>query len=379
MPIARFSKVSNEIATLQDFNISRLEGKFKALESDIILSDAINRNSAMSLDEFINSICTGGNTKQRNALARKLTIKDGLALESTEALINKAKDKVVTMQIYDKCIADNIILLAETFGCEFKGDLLDVADVLRNSYKYFSVLDWNLFFNYCKDGRYKTEYQNISVRGINLEFLNEWIKQYDIERDEAIAAANHDYKAHCINIPTNVASEFLAKQKETENKNKRLSELREAWAKETTFKQGKDGIGRQPKLESVEDTLMLFSGVTKQAMKDYIYAGIDKALTERQQYAYYGTIVRRTLFKMLNTDYQALIKTFAVATNRAELAESMVIDFENKLDKAFSAYRDEQIELNKNKTLSFTMTRKELGIYHALQQFRKNKLPNPLI
>jgi hypothetical protein len=371
--------VSSEIATVQDFNISRLEGKFKALKSDIILSDAINRNTNIPLDEFINMICTGGNTKQRNALARKLTIKDGLALESTEALINKAKDKVVTMQIYDKCIADNIVLLAETFGCEFKGDLLDVADVLRNAYKYFSLLDWNLFFNYCKDGRYKTEYQNISVRGINLEFLNEWVKQYDGERDEAIAAANHDYKAHCINIPTNVASEFLAKQKEVENKNKRLTELREAWSKESKFKQGKDGIGREPKLESVETALMLFSNVTKEAMKEYIYTGIDKALTERQQYAYYSTMLRRMFFKLKNADYQSLIKVFAVATNRAELADKMVIDFENKLDAAFATYRDEQIELNKDKSLVFVMTKKELGVYHALQQFKKHNLSNPLI
>jgi len=369
LPIAHFSKACNEIATIQDYNILHLEGKFKALKADIILSDAIERNSTMSLDEFINNTCTGGSTKQRNALARKLSIKDGLALESTEALINKAKDKAVAMRIYDKCVADNIILLAESFGCEFRGDLQDVADVLRNSYKYFSLLDWTLFFSYAKDGRYKTEFQNISVRGINLEFLNDWIKQYDSERDEAIAQVNSDFKHYISSLPTDVTSGFLEKQKLNVEKTAKLDAIRDRWHK------------NKP---SLKDEISVFSRIVSLNRKDileYLLSKYNPELGEKEKFL-------QAAFKSFR--YNALkLKGFDLVFNfmqsyekdgrKVEDAQGQLAKVSEMCDTAWLKYRDGAIEFAEvSKEPFFASNKKEFileyGIKFIIQQGGENPI-----
>jgi hypothetical protein len=369
LPIARFSKACDEIATIQDYNISRLEGKFKALKADIILSDAIERNSTMSLDEFINNTCTGGSTKQRNALARKLSIKDGLALDSTEALINRAKDKAVAMQIYDKCVADNIILLAESFGCEFKGDLLDVADVLRNSYKYFSLLDWNLFFNYCKDGRYKTEYQNISARGINLEFLNEWIKQYDGERDEAIAVSNNDFKNYLAALPADVTSSFLEKQRINAEKTAKLDAIRERWHK------------NKP---SLKDEISVFSRVCSLNRKDvleYLRAKYNPNFGDEAKFVEAAfKSLRYNTFKLKGFDLVLdFIQAYEKDGRKVEDIQGQLAKISEMCDIAWLKYRDGAIEFAEVSKEPFFVSNKkefilEYGIKFIIQQGGENPI-----
>jgi len=369
LPIARFSKAHNEILTVQDFNISRLEGKFKALQSDVILSEAMTRHQNKSLDAFIDLICLEGSTKQRNALARKLTIKDGLALESTEALINKANDKVVTMQIYDKCIADNIVLLAETFGCEFKGDLLDVADVLRNNYKYFSPLDWNLFFNYCKDGRYKTEYQNISVRGINLEFLNEWVKQYDGERDEAIAQVNNDFKHYTSSFAAEVKSSFLERQRVEAEKNAKLEAIRDRWQK------------NKP---SLKDEISVFSHIVSLNRKDileYLRAKYTPEFEDEGKFveAAFKSLRYNTL-KLKGFDLVLLfMQGYEKDGRKVEDVQGQLAKVSEMCEAAWLKYRDGAIEFAEVSKEPFFVSNKkefilEYGIKFIIQQSGENPI-----
>jgi hypothetical protein len=79
-----------------------------------------------------------------------------------------------------KQIAD----LCRVFGVDFNGDVEFLVHELCDDYGGLSFLDWALFFDRCAKKRYVNDYQHITTRGINSDFLLDWLQQYIASREE---------------------------------------------------------------------------------------------------------------------------------------------------------------------------------------------------
>jgi len=365
--LVRSFRERNEVATIEDFKHDKLLAKFKALESDTVLAESMTRHQDKTVAGFVETICLIGNAKQRNAIARKLTIKDGLSLQSVEATILNSNDIEGKAQIIDNSISANILSLCDSYGCDFKGDIDDVTDNLRNNYKYFSLLDWTLFFNYAKDGRYKSEFQNVSVRGINLEFLNDWIKQYDNQRDEAIAQVNNDFKHYISSLPADVTSSFLEKQRINAEKTAKLDAIRERWHK------------NKP---SLKDGISVFSRIVSLNRKDvleYLLTKYNHELGEKEKFLQAAfKSLRYNTFKLKGFDLVLdFIQAYEKDGRKVEDIQGQLAKISEMCDTAWLKYRDGAIEFAEvSKEPFFVSTKKEFileyGIKFIIQQGGEN-------
>lgn len=73
-------------------------------------------------------------------------------------------------------------ILCQHFGVTFNGDVDSVAYSIITEFGGLSVVDFLIFFERSKTGRYRQGFQHIASRGINAEFLFSWLEQYVQEK-----------------------------------------------------------------------------------------------------------------------------------------------------------------------------------------------------
>ena len=71
-------------------------------------------------------------------------------------------------------------------GVNFAGDLPVFCVTLFDMYAGLSVLEFMRFFDGVRKGRWKSDYQNVSTRGLNPEFLLDWMQQFAEVRDHVV-------------------------------------------------------------------------------------------------------------------------------------------------------------------------------------------------
>ena len=91
-------------------------------------------------------------------------------------------------------ISAQIERLAGFMGCNVPGDVREVAEKILDSFGGLSPLDFIRFFEYCREGKFRKEFQHVSVRGINAEFLFDWLDDYCSERETVWLSLSHTVK-----------------------------------------------------------------------------------------------------------------------------------------------------------------------------------------
>ena len=150
------------------------------LENGTGLVEALQSDPLMALQQ----VALRGTAQQRSALVKHITDESMLAGSELGALVRESADPRSAYKIFVLgYLANSVDELAAFFGTEAKGGSALLADCLFERFGGFTILEWTVFFDRCRSGYYKTEYQNIAVRGINAEFLQDWAVKFSEEGD----------------------------------------------------------------------------------------------------------------------------------------------------------------------------------------------------
>lgn len=154
--------------------------------SGFSLKDGTGLVEALQTDPLttLEQVALRGTAQQRSAMCKHLTDESMLAGPELGALVRGSADPRSAYKIFVLgYLANSVEELAAFFGTEAKGGSAVLADCLFERFGGFTILEWTVFFDRCRSGYYKTEYQNIAVRGINAEFLQDWAVKFSDEGD----------------------------------------------------------------------------------------------------------------------------------------------------------------------------------------------------
>lgn len=172
-----------------DAVMPRLLDSFVRIMKDPIFAE--QDFSQGSIMDFVYQIALIGDPLQRAAMTRHLDKCAGFAfkpLEFEQSASAGNFNRVMGM------IADRLGELAFHFGKSYEGDIKSGAYSLITDYAGLSVVDFMLFFGLAKSGRYKTDFQAISTRGINYEFVTDWLDKFVAERQLDWQVQYENYK-----------------------------------------------------------------------------------------------------------------------------------------------------------------------------------------
>lgn len=149
-------------------------------DTGITLEAALQSDPLVALQQ----IAIRGTAQQRSAMCKYLTDEAMLAGTELGSLVRESADPRSAYKIFVLgYLANSVEELAAFFGTEAKGGSALLADCLFERFGGFTILEWTVFFDRCRSSHYKTEYQNIAVRGINAEFLQDWAVKFSEEGD----------------------------------------------------------------------------------------------------------------------------------------------------------------------------------------------------
>jgi hypothetical protein len=210
--------------------------KIPAIARDMKLSGAwelnVKNNPDISPVDMVRAICFFGTQAQRARITALMEPKHALALN---AIVNEVAGSSEMFKAMIEFLKSQLQSLADFYGCQVAGNIGDMADTIFETHCDLSVLDFVLFFQYVKQGRYSLEFQHVAVRGINMQFFNEWMAGYLDERSEARANVHQELKSRHLDqsVDVSISEQYIERVKRKEQHANALKELRGVWAKET--------------------------------------------------------------------------------------------------------------------------------------------------
>lgn len=155
---------------------------------------ALNPRAYETLEHYITDILLNGSTIQRNGLLDNLDTLSDISMPEIRLIGRRAGTELISKYILESC---------RVLGCEFKGDLPAVASTLYDDYGGITLIEWARFFQMVCAGKYKTEYQSVNTRGLNMEFLREWLDRFYQRRDGIISSLRKEMPGEPVAEPEN--------------------------------------------------------------------------------------------------------------------------------------------------------------------------------
>ncbi len=184
----------------------------------------------------IYSICLDGDSDQRSIVGASFSSNAALFFPGVWAFANASFEaRQQTIDALSAFIDD----MCNHFGVAFQGNKQSVCNTLISEVGGLSFLDFLIFTERVKAGRYQTRYQVVNTRGINGEFLLDWIRSYMDEReaDQQEAYEKYSKPSAAIDAYDEVRSMFSALDPETISRqiisraqmDKRVAEIVSDW------------------------------------------------------------------------------------------------------------------------------------------------------
>jgi len=142
---------------------------------------------AVSFGEIVLRVIKSGTPLERAALAKHMTLESAYFFPSAWRSIT-GPNALPIQSVIDQIMKPLFGLLCDHYGVPFSGNMDTVAYSILNEFGGLSFADYLICFERVKVGRYRRDTQHIMTRGINAEFIAEWLTQYAEEREEARAA-----------------------------------------------------------------------------------------------------------------------------------------------------------------------------------------------
>lgn len=372
--------------TVPETGLQALSTKIASLKKDIYLSEMLTKYGHLTPDAFLDFACFKGSQLQRNAIARSFDITDGLGLKDLMQQIQTAESPSTLLQGYSDFMKEQVQLICTSFGAAFNGSIEDVIDIMLNRFGGFNLLDWTLFFYRLKEGKYKTEYQSVNTRGVNLEFLIDWCEKYADEKEAAIIEANKKTK---VETTVNLSLDFVKERKEIEAKNQVLKDMRREWEMsdfqeyETTDANGQPIVSKAyfPNPKEVAKVVASFMWLTGAQLKERITAEYEATNKDIEFWDFYRTKVNSLWYQIRKAKTNVFYQLYAAKIDpEKDFTFDLEKQFESFVDSEFVGYRAAMIEKKAaTEQRLFVMTRQEFALWCVLELYKKRNFENPLI
>lgn len=130
-----------------------------------------------TLEQYLTEVLLHGTPVQRNAILDSLGINCDISMPEVRHLGMTAGMSLIEKYTVETC---------RILGCDFKGDMPTVISMLYDDYGGMTIIEWARFFQHIAQGKYKDDYQSVNTRGLNAEFLRDWIEQFDTTRGDIV-------------------------------------------------------------------------------------------------------------------------------------------------------------------------------------------------
>jgi len=352
------------------------------------LSALLVKYQDLAPDAFITKLCLNGSQQQCNAIARNFEIEDGLSLKDLALQIQEAGEPETVINGYMAFLQENISIVCASFGVAFNGNMIDVCDVLLNRFGGFNMLDWTLFFYRLKEGKYKTEFQSVNTRGVNLEFLIDWCEKYANEKEIAVQEAHKKTKQETV-INVTLPQEMTQQIREREAKAQALKDMRHNWeTSDFTEFESIDTKGepiileyRHPNIKEVAKVVCSFMWLTAQGLKERITAEYETTKKDFEFWDFYKSKVTSLWYQLKNAKTNVFYQLYAAKIDpEKDFTFELEKHFETFVDSEYVGYGAAMIEKQAaTEQKLFVMNRKEFALWCVLELYRKRNLENPLI
>lgn len=137
-----------------------------------------------TIDEMIYHLGFNGSNIQKKAIANNFSIEDCLGFSSIKSSLRSMLGDEAYKTAID-FFKFHLEALADYFGTEFRGDKTEIAWTIYDNYHHLSVVDFLKFFEMFKLNELKEKTQHINARGINAEFIIDFLNKYLERREKA--------------------------------------------------------------------------------------------------------------------------------------------------------------------------------------------------
>lgn len=132
------------------------------------------------IEQIVLGVMLKGTSSQKTALLKYVPMDCTFYFPDVKKMFSGNIEK---WELGKDFITAQIEKLAGFLGCSTPGDVRDVSEKILEAFGGLTPVDFIRFFEYCREGKFRKEYQHISVRGVNAEFLFDWLNDYCEERD----------------------------------------------------------------------------------------------------------------------------------------------------------------------------------------------------
>lgn len=160
--------------------MNKLEQRQIEILKNSDLAEILNQFS--NVEELLLMLLLSGSPKDKNEFAKSWSIEACGNLISIGSYVTQ--NKIIKSDMI-RIVLDLLTEVSEYFQCENyseNGIIECVSELFSSNIWFWSIGELLIFTYNLKKGKYKTEFQNINRRGINAEFLTDWIKKFEEER-----------------------------------------------------------------------------------------------------------------------------------------------------------------------------------------------------
>lgn len=161
---------------------AKFYGSFEPLLKHELLR-ALDLSNYTSAEAIIEAVFFGGSIVQKSAILSTLDASCDLSVPELSTYSRAIGQEALRAAILQCC---------DFFGKSFEGNLEQYVVTLYDNYGGLSLMEWMRFFKQATELKFKEDYQHISVRGLNPEFLNDWIEKFCEKRDDIVQSLRRE-------------------------------------------------------------------------------------------------------------------------------------------------------------------------------------------
>ena len=133
-----------------------------------------------SIEKIVLGVMLKGTPSEKTALLQYVPFDASFSFPDVKSIFS---GNISQWETGKKFVSAQIQRLASFMGCQTPGEILEVSEFLLENFGGLTPIDFVRFFELCRGGKYRKEFQHVSVRGINAEFLTDWLNDYCEERE----------------------------------------------------------------------------------------------------------------------------------------------------------------------------------------------------
>lgn len=229
-------------------------------------------------ETFVVHVSLNGSPVQRAALARYLSPEAGYAFNGIFHHARTTDGLKRAIEFIGKMIKS----LASHLGVQFSGELDSVSYTIIQDFGGLSFADFLIFFERCKAGQYRRDYQHVAARGVNYEFLRTWLDSYAEEREACRSSAYDQFREGRLLPGDETGKDAVQLAKENAEARKRreayvirvrseAAEIRKAWLDELFYTEVIDGYPMEREKPGASSRLL------SRFLFEYVFASLENA------------------------------------------------------------------------------------------------------